>query len=480
MPMKSQTWFTSFPARRGGATMIAAPACLVFFLILTATLQTKTELPKSDPTTELRVRVEAYLATDDSKEQARLVKEIEELAKGDISLIESAIKDAKPWKADVPPEGIVGLPHLNSWPADAQPKASYYLPEDYSVDRKYPIVLALAAQPYAEWLEATKSALDLPPSVVVLFNPNLGSSLAHGAAWSELNSAMLRETARMFSIDESRIYLIADQERAAAAWNILLSGADRFAGAVIHAGHPDLPYPAQSYPLFIQNLRYTPVLVKEDLPDRTPPSDSAEVMPVGSAQLRALESLATKEGIPLKVIRSSAKEASVSPWRAEAQALLDRTRPSQVQKISHWFAGPAQGSAWWLRATKLEGTPWDAQQVSILTRADTPHDDFITGFFGEHLALLSGEMADNTITVQTHHCSKIEIYLTAGMIDWSRPVTITVNGIKRYDSVPLPSIKTMLLEASDGHSSHPVRAVIALDVHADPPRRRGKVSPPAP
>lgn len=375
------------------------------------------------------------------------------------------------------PEGTVTLSHLNTWPADGQPKARYAVPDDYSIDRNYPLILALTAKPYAEWSKAANAKFDLPPSIVILVNPDLGSDIAHGEAWAELQQAVLRTSGVMFPIDQDRVFLVVDETHAAAGWSILFSGADRFAGAVIHEGYPNLPYPGQSYPLFIQNLRHTPVLVKENLPESPPSSDTTDSKPPGSPQLRALEFLAAKEGIPLKVIRTSGRDAPNSSWRNEVQALFDRARPSKVSQVSHWFASPIQSSAGWLRATKIDGDSWNAQQVSILPKPDTDRDVFITDFFREHLAHISGEIVDNTITIQTHRCAEIEIRLTADMVDWTRPLTVMLNGIKRHDAMVSPSIKTMLSAARDGHLAHPIRAILTFDVHTDAPRRGKKTSP---
>lgn len=476
MDMKSQGCFAPLRIRPNRTHKIAAAACLIAVVRWTSMLAAQSAPSIPDPANELRTKVESFLTTDDLKEQANLIKEIDSMANGDIALLESAIKDAQHWKADTAPEGSVTLSNLSTWPADGQPKARYALPDDYSIGRKYPLILALTAKPYAEWSKAANAEFDLPPSIVIVVNPDLGTDIAHGEAWAELQQALLRTSGVMFPIDQDRVFLVADETHAAAGWSMLFSDADRFAGAIVHEGFPDLPYPAQSYALFILNLRHTPVLVKENLPESPPPSDTTDSKPPGSPQLRALEFLAAKDGIPLKVIRTSDREPSIVSWRDEARALFDRARPSKVSLVSHCFTGPLQGSAGWLRASKIAAEPWTAQQVSILPKPDTDGDDFITDFFREHLAHLSGEVTGNTLTLQTHRCAEIEIRLTADMMDWSRPLTVMLNGIKRHDAIVAPSIKTMLNAAREGHLAHPIRAILTFEVHTDAPRRGKKTS----
>lgn len=479
MDIKSQGCLVPLRIRTIRATWIAAAACLIAVALLTTTLNAQTVRSKPDQANELRAKVESFLAFDDLNEQAYLVKEIEALAEGDIALIESAINAARPWNAEVAPKGTLTFAHLSFWPADGQPKAGYVLPADYSIDRNHPLILALTTKPHAVWLKATNAEFDLPSSIVVLVNPDLGSSIAHGEGWAELYQAVLRASGVMFPIDQDRVFLVVDETHAAAGWSILFSSADRFAGAVIHEGYPNLPYPAQSYPLFIQNLRHTPVLVKEKLPERTPPSDTLDSKPPGSPQLRALDYFAAKDRIPLKVIRTSGGEPSIVSLRDEARAIFDGTRPSKVSQVSHWFAGPLQSSAGWLRASKIDGQPWDAQQVSILPKPDTDRDALISEFFREHLAHLSGGIVGNTITIQTHRCAKIEIRLTADMMDWTRPLTVMVNGIKRHDAIVAPNLKTMLNAAREGRLSRPIRAILTFEVHTDAPKDGKKRTTPS-
>ena len=436
-------------------------------------IQAKIESQNGNSEPELRVLVESFLRESDDAIRVRLAQEIETAAKGDASVLERALQDARPEQSDLARQGRMVIPHLPAWTAESQQQVHYRRPPHDPAGRKHPLLLILSADDTEARIILREFEVDVGNAIVVAMGPCIGASLREGEAWAELAQAVQREAVRMFAVDAERVYLIADQSCANGAWMLLLAAADIFAGAVINGGHPDLPDPAQSYPLFLENLRHTHVLVREELPTPAPeatPSMDPDVS-VGSVQLRALGAWAHRERIPLRVVGVHAGEPS-DAWRNECRALLARTKPERVSSVRHWFGGPAAGSAWWLRALRLEGAPWTAEQLSILPGAEGNRDAAVIAFFHERLAFLSGTLESNTTTIEARRCSRIEIRLTRETIEWSRPVTVVVNGIKRYAEIVTPSIKTMLTEAHDGHLSHPIRALMVFDVHADSPRRK--------
>lgn len=458
-------------------------AVLLVSLGITSSIHAQMESGTDPAVQELSLLVESFLRENDEAIGARLSREIETAAKGDATIVEQALREARPGKSDLAAQGRLVIPRLPAWPADAQPQVQYWLPAGYPADRKHPLLLILSADETEARMILPKLEADVGDAVVVTVKPSIGASLRDGEGWAELARTVQRETARMFAVDGERVYLIADPSGAHGAWMLLLAAADVFAGAVIHGGYPDLPYPAHTYPLFMENLRHTPIVVREELPTvdpETTPTGGRGAAPLAGAPLRALEIWAGRERMPLRVVRNQLDAAPTDAWRAAVAGLFEQARPQLVSNVSHWFGGPAAGSARWLRAARLDGEPWNAEQVSILPGAGGDRDTVMTGFFEERLAYFSGKLENNRLTIVTRHCTRIEIRLTREMIDWSRPVTVVVNGIQRHDGVVSPSIPTLLRQAREGHLSRPIRAVISLDVHADSPRRPELSPPPRP
>ena len=132
-----------------------------------------------------------------------------------------------------------------------------------------------------------------------------------------------------------------------------------------------------------------------------------------------------------------------------------------------WFRYPEQGNAGWLRATDLAGDVWDDEQISIAVTASSDRDGFITETIKQKLFYIGGQIDGQTITVETKRVAAIELRLSPEQVDFSKPVTIFINGRNRFEGLLEPSIKDLLESAyEDWDFQHPAHVRKSFSINA--------------
>lgn len=429
--------------------------------------------PKSKgAASELHEIVSRFLLADDAKEAAHWQAEIEKQVQDDWALLETALQDVRPARPDVDRNGSIPLAlHVGLPRSGDQLRVTYDLPDHYRANHAFPLLLVLTARP-GDTPESPNQTAPEDSFIRVFVDVPPAGGWAEAPAWATLTHEILNQARARFAVDERRIYLAADRDRAGAGWIMLLSCADHFAGAILDNIPPDLPYPAHSYPLFIQNLRHTPVVVRLDTVDSEPRPEASTMASPNEVRLCALELLANHHEIPLRILRQPDFPANPRADAAIPEAWWTHHRPSVVPTVDHWFSTVEAGSAWWLRATKLKGNPPWPEQVFILPAAGGDRDAFISDFFQEHLTHLSGVLVENKLTINVNRGAEIEVRLTADMIEWSKPVVVIINGVKRFDRIVNPDVATLLREARAGRRLPPIRAVLSFSVQGNTLRHR--------
>ncbi|MEK7757146.1 MAG: hypothetical protein AAB385_08030, partial [Planctomycetota bacterium] len=224
---------------------------------------------------------------------------------------------------------------------------------------------------------------------------------------------------------------------------------DLFAGVIVVASHPRLPFPQQVYPLLLPNLKDVPLAVIDPAtngPNTAPPS-------VMDAHLDAIVQLAGQTSLPIRrvTVGFDDGEYGILPrWEAAKDTLAGvrgkiRTKPGRT--VSHWFRYPAQGDVGWLRAFKTYGDVWTEDQLSIAVGPTTDRDAFIADVIKEKLFHLGGRVEGQTIHIETKRIAEVELRLFDGMVDFAKPITVIINGRKRHEGVVKPSVLTLLESA---------------------------------
>lgn len=117
------------------------------------------------------------------------------------------------------------------------------------------------------------------------------------------------------------------------------------------------------------------------------------------------------------------------------------------------------------------GDVWEAEQLSILPAPTSDRDLFIKEVVAGKLAYLSGRIEDQTITIETRRCARIDLLLPDGLLDLDRPITVRCNGKKRYEGLADRSNRTLLSTAYETWDFQRLSvARLSFSIKADPGR----------
>ncbi len=404
----------------------------------------------------LETLVGRYFHEASEAERGKLLAQIREAVTGSWEVVRDAVQTMSLWD-DVPGPDRVVVQTASA----GEVGLIYRGFNDPAQLERRGLVLCMSAAPGLgeAGLTIQRAMMILGPTlyehsfVVALDKPVAHTFHQHPAAGDDLRKIM-RELRRRFRLDTDRVFLFGYGEGGAGTWNVAMFHPQFSAGAVIVASHPRLPYPEQLVPLLLPNLGGLPVLsVFEDAEE---PTAGPDVLPAAIYN-RAIVQFGEQHGLSLRGLETSfrpmetAQQADDLPSSAAIERdvlpVAQHRRPPPGGDVSRWFRYPSQGDLGWVRATKWHAEPWVGEQVSIAPGAGTDRDEFITAFFKENLFRLAGRIEGQIITLETKGIAEVEVVFYEGMVDLTRPITVTINGRKRHEAIIKPSIETLLEEA---------------------------------
>ncbi len=407
------------------------------------------EIAQPNPLT-LHELVDQYFRNNDSDERTKLAASIKKATDASIESVAAAIRQLMVWKPI--PSGDFNIQTSTSGTITARYRGLRNL--DPALRRG--LVLCM---PSDDELADTNRTLNralaiLRPSlqdcccVVALSRPIGGRFHQHPASAEDLRG-IIRELRRRMPLDTDRLYLFGFQEGGSSAWMASLFQPDPFAGVITVASNPKLPFPQQTYPLLLPNLKELPQTVIAPVLDRS----NAAPLSVTDAHLNAIMAIARLTSLPINKVTvpfDSGEFGMLPRWSANedvSTAIRLQTRAKPGRSVSHWFRYPSQGDVGWLRAAKTYGDVWTEDQLSIAVAPTTDRDAFITDAFKEKLFHLGGRVEGQTIHLETKRIAELELRIFDGMLDHAKPVTVIINGRKRHDGPINPNIETMLESA---------------------------------
>jgi hypothetical protein len=182
---------------------------------------------------------------------------------------------------------------------------------------------------------------------------------------------------------------------------------------------------------------------------------------------KAIADFAQVAGLAFETATLAQNPSGVTPIPQRVIATATSKALQPQSRVEIWFRYLPQGNGNWLRATDLDGDVWDDEQISIAVTASADRDEFITETLKQKLFYISGRIDGQNITVDTKRVAAIELRLSPEQVDFSRPVTIQVNGRKRFEGVLEPSIKDLLESAyEDWDFQHPVHFRKTFSINA--------------
>lgn len=411
--------------------------------------------PTNNQTTPptLAALVDRYFRADDTKERTKLASSIEAVAGSSIEAIAAAVRWVELWEPMPAGDDITVRT-----PSGKLIKAKYrgFIDPDPAPRHGLVICMPNKDEEADTNLTINRAIVVLGPNfchlcgLASLSRPIAGSFHQHPAAADDLRR-IIRELRRRIHLDTDRLYLFGSGEGGEAAWIASLFQPDLFAGVIVVAAHPKLPFPQQVYPLLLPNLKDVHLAVIGPATVRP----NAAPLPVIDAHLDAIVQLAGQTSLPIRrvTVGFDYGEYGILPrWEMSQNELagvreISRTKPGRT--VSHWFRYPAQGDVGWLRAVKIYGNVWTEDQLSIAVGSTTDRDIFITDVIKEKLFYLGGRVEGQTIHIETKRVAEIELRLFDGMVDFAKPITILINGRKRHEGLIKPNIATLLESAHE-------------------------------
>lgn len=417
---------------------------------------------------ELQKLVNNYFHAKTDKDRQDLVDGIRQAAHHDPFVVAAAIKRVNVWSA--PKEGPLKI----FFPGPGRPKATGVLqvPYNYTSDRAHPLVVFVGPQDFDPEVMLARAHLylgdHLNEFIVVATTADVAGLFYEVNGQAPRLRMLLKKVRELVHVDTDRVYLLGIKEGAEAAWIAGMMNPDLFAGVIAINGFPHMPYPEQSYPLLLENLRHVPVLSawNRPAPGTGGKNDYVDDRTIHN---RLIAKIAKEMDLPITSVElKSTKPASQFPPTDEITELLSHVRMTAPKSIEHWFRYPDQGTAKWLRQKRFEGKVWDAATLSIASKPDVDQTKFITDVLKGKLAYIGGTIQGQEVALTVRHTSNVEMMLPLGVLDPGEPVKVTCNGLTRHANRLPPDIEVMLEDAYDRWEFQSPAAIrLSLVVHTN-------------
>lgn len=319
------------------------------------------------------------------------------------------------------------------------------IPKSYDPVRAWPLIIAYHGSggnakdfvKYVEWLlgaHADDFLIAAPHEYrqTVIDLPNRTRD-EHPRVW--------RAVKRTVHVDSDRVYVLGYSAGAFASWTFAVTRADQLAGAVPIAGIFCVPSEGDLWDSFIPNFAHMPVL------NVWGANDMSRIGGFGGRRTdghiatlnRRLQALCESRELDVVNIEMADRaHPDVAPPREELLRLLSRNRVQYPASIDHTFRFIDHAKAYWLEGNTWEGESWDAtfHQESLARFNAKPREEteeVIVQSVRGRLGRLRGQIDGQDISVTREHVGSVTIWFGEKMIDWSQPVTVTVDNRKVFE-----------------------------------------------
>ena len=380
--------------------------------------------------------IERYFAARKAADRRKLAKDIE--ATGlEVNLLGRLARLRMNWPAL---EGG-GIYYLNERFGPHTVRYFLGLPKDYDRTRTWPLVIKLpgadafasGAAPdgeqvagiYRNWME---QELAHHPDAVVLM-PLLDIDELWGPSYAGMNRVIqpMHHAAWRVNIDPARVYVLGHSLSGHAAWNLALHYATYFAAFNPLAGSATGDWQR----LRLINLRNVLPVVWHDAND--------DVIPV--ARVRALVGAIKK--LKLDVEYDETKGVGHTPTEEIAEAAYQklRRRTREVYPRQVWIQSNRPDTLFnrvdWVQVYQAASP---GKEVRYLLRRGSGQIRVNQNAFRVDAAIPTA----NHVEVRAENVQTMRLYFNDRLVDFKKPVTITVNKKPRFEGMLKPSVEEML------------------------------------
>jgi dienelactone hydrolase len=336
-----------------------------------------------------------------------------------------------------------------------QPREVFlFLPEGYRPGRPWPLIYALhpSGKPADEWGREMQRMLGLRVREFIVASPAYTQNyIAAKPPFLAEHAMILDAVARRVHVDASRVYAFGYSKGGFAAWYVALYFADRLAGAVsLAAGFDVAPAGDGFWRLLVRNVANLPVLNAWGERDPLIIKDLAEKdFETFAASNRRFQREIHGMGLPIANIEvPGGLHNQLAPPGAAVAEILDGRRRLDPASVECGFRHLHQASCSWIEGLTWTGEAWGdpAPTPSAGAPGESPAAA-LARTLEPLLGRLTGVRAGQTFRVTRTHIGDVVVWLGERTIDWTRPVTVEVDGKVAFSGKVAPDPAVALARA---------------------------------
>jgi len=418
--------------------------------------------PDSQPAGEaLTAKLSDYFTASTAADRRQIAREIESISGVTIDMVGAALHQTPLWKPLTVEGQILRIECPRGPRKDPYvTKVHVRIPKGYDPAAPYPLVLALHGTGGGgeQYLKFAEQLLGDDVNHFLIAAPTNYAGVWLGSEFAESYDVptILSELKRAYHVDSDRVYVTGYSLGGHASFVAAALYGDYFAASVPLAGTFVTQAGWEAVELLLPNLRGTPVLAVYgeldrnerggDPDDDKPGADESSDQNSGiSGSNRHLTRMLKRIDAPVELIEQpGVGHLGVEPPHDRFRKHLSIRRPHDRKSVQQWFRYPSQGRAGWLRQMEFDGRMWRSQQLVIQPAANETYSEAMTNALTERLAYIGGEIEGQTVRITTQKCAKVELLLNSELIDLTQPITIIMNGTRRFEGVATPKISTLL------------------------------------
>ncbi|MCS7022565.1 MAG: hypothetical protein NZU63_12140 [Gemmataceae bacterium] len=351
-----------------------------------------------------------------------------------------------------------GIYRYSTQPSPDYPKGISYLlrlPPEYHHGRPWPVLMVLTHSTIPASDALASVAREAERHGYILAAPEWTNAFAGGWRWDGNDhpyvTAVLRDLIRRFCVDNDRVFVLGYVEGANMALDVALSHPDLFAGVAAFSPRPQWTNMLSEYWTNAQKL---PCYIV-----------TGELSGDSLTNCRRLFEKWMPRGFP--ALLHVYKGRGLESYTVEIPTLFDwLQRQRRVSGTATLALGPVARPPWTTMRTSDNRFYWlGAEQIEARRLLDNmPPGRLIVP------ATIQGDiLGDNLVTLRTLGIQKLVLYFTRDLIDWNKPVRISVNGTAPLGYRPQrlqPDLETLLEDYRlRGDRRNPVLARLELKVN---------------
>jgi poly(3-hydroxybutyrate) depolymerase len=383
---------------------------------------------------DLHEQLRTFLTHESARERKAARQAILECPDLDHPALETALRTVALWDDAKPDENPL---HLTLGEDDPY-KLDVYLrvPPAYSPDRAWPLLITLHGtnDNATNWLAHTAAMLGPKADEFIIAAPqDLKAPSFNQPADLEMRPRLLlRELRRRFRIDNDRVFMTGYSLGGHQTFLCAAMHADMLAGAMPLSGALVLPLNDLLFEPVLPCAANLPVLAvwgEHDVEFGITPRNR----PV--RDLAARLNMTRFTGIELAGIG----HLGVAPPADKLAAWLGSTRARYPKHVRSAFRLAELSQAYWVRTTRLQGKPMPSDEVRVKIEDGETQAQALLRYIEKNLGVIEGRVDGQTIMLETHKSTYVELLLHDDLISISKPIKVlrhdreTFNGIVPRD-----------------------------------------------